>query len=297
MRIVTTLSACTLAFLAGCSSATSFFSGGDSAAKKRDAPKADAATPAPAKAKRGGTLLLAGGGRTPGAVIAEAARLTSGEARQMLVLPLASSAPAAGQAAVATWTKAGFAECQLLDIADPSRAAAQIDAATFLWMVGGDQAVLAGKLLDGALAARLTARFEAGALVGGTSAGAAAVSELLLVGAEKDDEMQQGRVETVGGLGLWPGVIVDQHFVARRRFNRLMAAVLDHPRLVGVGIDEETGVVVEGATFRVVGDGNVVVIDARNAKVNASRPGDASAATGVEMQVLSAGMTFDLGRR
>jgi cyanophycinase len=92
-------------------------------------------------------------------------------------------------------------------------------------------------------------------------------------------------------------VIVDQHFVARRRFNRLMAAVIDHPKHVGVGIDEGTGVVVEGATFRVVGDGNVVVIDARRAKIVASRPGDASAATGVEMQVLSSGMTFDLTKR
>jgi cyanophycinase len=109
--------------------------------------------------------------------------------------------------------------------------------------------------------------------------------------------MLQGRVDTVGGLSLWPGVIVDQHFVARRRFNRLMAAVIDHPSYVGVGIDEGTGVVVEGAALRVVGDGNVVVIDARRATVNPSRPGDASAATGVEMQVLAGGMTYELSKR
>jgi cyanophycinase len=286
MKLVTALAACCLAALAGCARLKlPWTKSGDAPAAKTDAPK------------RRGTLLLAGGGRTPGAVIAEAARLTSGTGTKMLVLPLASSAPDAGVAAVETWTRAGFLDCELLDAADPAHAAAQIDGATFLWMTGGDQARLVSRLLDSGLVDRLRARFEAGAIVGGTSEGAAAVSELMLTGDEKDDEMLQGRVDTVGGLSLWPGVIVDQHFVARRRFNRLMAAVIDHPSYVGVGIDEGTGVVVEGAALRVVGDGNVVVIDARRAKIVASRPGDASAATGVEMQVLSGGMTFDLTKR
>jgi cyanophycinase len=285
MRLATALAACCLAALAGCARMKSMWTkGGDSSAAKSDAPKS----------KRAGKLLLAGGGRTPGAVIAEAARLTGGAGTKMLVLPLASAAPDAGAAAVETWTRAGFTDCEVLDATDTAHAAAQIDAATFLWMTGGDQTRLVSKLLDTGLVDRLRARFDAGALVGGTSEGAAAVSELMLTGVENDDEMLQGRVDTVGGLALWPGVIVDQHFVAKRRFNRLMAAVIDHPRYVGVGIDEGTGVVVEGSTLRVVGDGNVVVIDARRAKIVPSRPGDASAATGLEMQVLSGGMTFDL---
>jgi cyanophycinase len=288
MRFVTALTALLLANLAGCAPLKSMWPG------HADAPAAKVDAPRP---KRTGMLLLAGGGRTPGAVIAEAARLTGGAGTKMLVLPLGSAAPDAGSAAVDTWTKAGFTDCEVIDAADAQHAAAQIDAATFLWMTGGDQSRLVARLLDAGLVERLRARYESGALVGGTSEGAAAVSELMLAGAEKEEEMLQGRVDTVGGLGLWPGVIVDQHFVARRRFNRLMAAVIDHPQFVGVGIDEGTGVVVEGTSLRVVGEGNVVVIDARRAKVNTSRPGDASSATGVEMQVLSGGMTFDLARR
>ncbi len=249
------------------------------------------------KPKSAGRLLLAGGGRIPGAVIAEAAKLTSGTAAKVLIIPLASAARDPGRTTADVWTKAGFADVEVLDADDVAHANAQIEVATFLWMTGGDQTRLVGRLLEADLALRLRARFDAGALVGGTNAGATAVAELVLAGASDDDEMQQGRVETAGGLGLWPGVIVDQAFVAKKRFNRLMAAVIDHPHFVGIGIDEGTGVVVEGTTLRVVGEGNVVVIDARRAKVTPSRPGDASAATGVEMQVLAEGMSFDLARR
>jgi cyanophycinase len=119
----------------------------------------------------------------------------------------------------------------------------------------------------------------------------------MIVAGGDDAEMQTGRVPTVGGLGLWRGVIVDEHFVSKKRFNKLMAAVIDHPQFVGVGIDEATGVVFDGSTIRVVGEGNVVVLDARHATVNPSRPGDASSATGVEMQVLAGGMSYELVKR
>lgn len=212
----------------------------------------------------------------------------------MLVVPLGSAARDPGHATADTWTRAGFTGVEILDKDDDDHAARQIDAASFIWLTGGDATRLADRLLEPGLAERLRARFEAGALVGGNSTGATAVAELFVISSEDDEEMQQGRADVAGGLGLWPGVVADAAFVAKRRFNRLTAAVLDHPTFVGVGIDEGTGVVVTGSSFRVVGDGNVVVIDARNAKVSATRPGDASAATGVSMQVLAEGMTFDL---
>ena len=250
-----------------------------------------AATPRPRTA---GKLLLSGGGRIAGAVIAEAAFLTTETEPKLLVVPLGSTARDPGRATADTWTRAGFTDCAILDADDPEHAARQIDAANFIWLTGGDATRLVGRLLGPGLAERLRARFEAGALVGGNGAGATAVAELFMVTSPDDDELQQGRAELAGGLGLWPGVIADASFVTKKRFNRLTAAVLDHPLFVGVGIDEATGVVVSGASFRVVGDGNVVVIDARNARVTTSRPGDASAATGVEMQVLASGMTFEL---
>ena len=250
--------------------------------------------PAEAVAPKPGILLLSGGGRIAGAVIAEAARLTEGTTGSVLVVPLGSAARDPGRSTADVWARAGFSSVEILDSADSEHAARQIDDASFIWMTGGDATRLVDRLLAPGLAEHLRARFEAGALVGGNSTGATAVAELFLVSAPDDDEMQQGRAEVAGGLGLLPGVIADASFVAKKRFNRLTAAVLDHPTYVGLGIDEGTGVVVTGTSLRVVGDGSVVVIDARNARVSSSRPGDSSAATGVEMHVLAEGMTFEL---
>jgi len=257
---------------------------------------ADVAPAAPS-ARSAGPLLLSGGTHTAGALIAEAARLMAGSKARVLVVAAATPKGDAGKVDVDTWRKAGFADVETLDASDAAHAAAQFDAATFIWMTGAEPSRLIDQLVASGAAARIRARHEAGAVVGGTNAGASAVAELMILGGGDDAEMQQSRVPTVGGLALWRGVIVDEHFVSKRRFNKLMAAVIDHPQFVGVGIDENTGVVFDGSTIRVVGDGNVVVIDARRATVNPSRPGDASAATGVEMQVLAGGMTYEPGKR
>lgn len=294
MRTVRLIAAGVLVLATGCAQVKGWF--GASAARDRPATTDRPAAAEPRAATRG-RLLLSGGGRVPGKVIAEAARLTRGAPVKLLVVPLASSARDPGRATAELWEKAGFTDVEVLDTFEPAKAAAQIDAATFLWLTGGDQGRLVDRLLEDGMAERIRARFEAGALVGGTSAGATAVAELVLSGIGEDDEIQQGGVKTSAGLGLWSGVIVDASFVAKKRFNRLTAAVLDHSAYVGIGIDDGTGVVVEGTTFRVVGDGSVVVIDARRANVTSSRPGDASAATGVEMHVLAEGMTFDFARR
>jgi cyanophycinase len=281
-----------LAVLAGCSQSRGWLS----LIRPSPTRTPDPAPAAPA-ARVHGTLLLSGGTRTAGALIAEAARIMAGSSARVLVVPVVSPRGDGGKADVDTWRKAGFSEVETLDAADAAHAESQIDAATFIWMTGVDPSRLIDQLVESGASAHIRARYEAGAVVGGTNAGASAVAELMIVAGGDDAEMQTGRVPTVGGLGLWRGVIVDEHFVSKKRFNKLMAAVIDHPQFVGVGIDEATGVVFDGSTIRVVGEGNVVVLDARHATVNPSRPGDASSATGVEMQVLAGGMSYELVKR
>jgi cyanophycinase len=103
-----------------------------------------------------------------------------------------------------------------------------------------------------------------------------------------------GKTVLAKGLGLWPDVIVDQHFLQRQRNNRLVSAVLDRPTLVGVGIDEATAVIVRGATFTVVGKSAVVVVDARQATVDKAAPGELVAGTNVKLSVLRQGMSYSL---
>ena len=91
------------------------------------------------------------------------------------------------------------------------------------------------------------------------------------------------------GLGLWPDALIDQHFLTRQRDNRLISAVLDRPTLVGVGIDEGTAVVVQGASFDVIGKSSVVVIDARGAQVDKTPAGGLVSGRGLKMSVLARG--------
>ncbi|HXE81788.1 MAG TPA: hypothetical protein VN513_00500, partial [Gemmatimonadales bacterium] len=101
----------------------------------------------------------------------------------------------------------------------------------------------------------------------------------------------RGVIEVVPGLGFFPGVIVDQHFIRRERLNRLLAAVLERPTLLGIGIDESTALEVgPDGIWTVRGASSVVVIDARRARVaSAARP---LAATDIRLHVLSPGAKF-----
>ena len=102
-------------------------------------------------------------------------------------------------------------------------------------------------------------------------------------------------------MGFFQGVIVDQHFVARRRQNRLLSVILEHPDLVGVGVDEETAVWVRpDGSFEVLGRGTVTVVDATGATVVRSpgaRGQDILGGHGLRVDLLVAGDGYDLASR
>jgi cyanophycinase len=177
---------------------------------------------------------------------------------------------------------------------DRAAARAALEAATLIWMPGGDQnrfmKAIAGTGLDDVI----RARYEAGAIVGGTSAGAAVLSDAMITGDADLKSLTAGKTVLAKGLGLWRDAIVDQHFLQRQRGNRLISAVLDHSALVGVGIDEGTAVIVRGAAFTVVGRSSVVVVDARQATIANAAPGELVAGTGVKLSVLTQGMSYSL---
>ena len=140
----------------------------------------------------------------------------------------------------------------------------QLAQATGVFFSGGDQAKVMDVLRDAELLAALRARYNAGIVFGGTSAGCAVMSTPMITGEGDFTVIDGGKVETREGLGLLPNAIVDQHFLKRQRENRLFGLILKHTQLLGVGVDEATALLVEdGLRGEVAGAGQVMLVDAR----------------------------------
>jgi len=243
-----------------------------------------------------GHLVIVGGGGTPDAVVARTIALAGGPGARAVVLPQASSRPEAGAESETFWKEKGLAHVASVDLSDPDAARKAIESADLIWFPGGDQSRLLEAIEKAGVAGAIRARYAAGAVVGGTSAGAAVMSPTMIVGGETADltVVRAGSVAIVDGLGLFPGTVVDQHFLKRQRFNRLLSTVLEHPDLVGIGIDEKTAIVVTGTGFEVLGESGVLVLDARGtAKLESGAPGRPAEGT-VRLSLLREGMKYDI---
>ncbi len=240
------------------------------------------------------TLVIIGGGARPPAVIAEIVR--AGRAGRIVVVPAASGEPASvGAAQAAEFVAAGFASAAVaLGDPDADSTVALIESATAVFFSGGDQNRLVAAWGGTRALTAVRAVYGRGGVVAGTSAGAAVMSHVMITGDERDgdgsfDSIESGDVVTSEGFGFVTWAILDQHFAARRRQNRLISVVLDHPALIGVGIDEATAVVVPpSGEMRVVGAGSVQVVDARAAHVGSGR-GPSPSASGIRLHVLADG--------
>lgn len=241
-----------------------------------------------------GPLVVVGGGGTTPAILSKALALAGGREARVAVLPQASELPDTGDSSAKTWLEAGAKQARPVSFAAREAARAIIEDATLIWMPGGDQNRFMKAITDTGLDDLIRERHRAGVAVGGTSAGAAVLSKAMMTGDADLKSLTTGTTVLAKGLGLWPEVIVDQHFLKRQRGNRLISAVLDHPTFVGVGIDEQTAVIVRGPGLEVVGASAVVVVDARHAAGAPIVHGRPVAATGVRLAVLRDGMTYSL---
>jgi len=254
-----------------------------------------AAGPASAQPAPRGHLVIVGGGGTPDVVLAKAIALAGGPAAKIVVFPQASELAETGDVNVAMWTKAGATDVRWIPLTDPAAARDAVESAAFIWFPGGDQVKLMKAFEGTGVPEVIARRYKAGAVVGGTSAGAAVMTAVMLTGDADLQSITAGATKTLPGLGLWPQAIVDQHHLKRQREARLISLVLDHPTMVGVGIDEKTAVILSGGTrAEVIGESTVLVVDARKAKVETRAAGQHSAARNITLQVLTSGMTFDV---
>lgn len=165
---------------------------------------------------------------------------------------------------------------------------------------GGDQLRITSLIGDTPIYQRVHDIYANGGVIAGTSAGASAMSETMLVRGPNAASFRIGDLSMAPGLGLLPNVIIDQHFAERGRIGRLIGAVSQNPRVLGIGIDEDTAIVVKGERFEVIGAGAVYLVDAGD--VTHSNIAEASAEEALSiydlrLHVLSSGDAFDLSTR
>ena len=168
-----------------------------------------------------------------------------------------------------------------------------------LFFTGGDQLKITTKLSGTRLSDYLEELFRQGGVIAGTSAGAAAMSEMMLIpGMNTNPHLVRDAFQMVPGLRLLRNSIIDQHFSERGRIRRLLGAVAQNPRMIGIGIDEDTAIVVKGNdTFRVTGSGSVYVADGRG--LTHTNIADATldqnmSVFNIRLHILSEGDEYDL---
>ena len=251
-----------------------------------------------------GPLFVVGGGTQPAALVEEFVRLAGGPKAHIVVMAQASaSGERSGEAKAADLRKLGATARNLWftrEQADNDSLVRLLDSATGIWFGGGDQNLLTAAVRGSKMERAIRARWERGAVVGGTSAGAAVLSTPMITGTElgvrRDTTVDwtriaRGSVEVDSGFAFITNAVIDQHFVRRKRANRLLSLVLASPPHLGAGIDEGTAIIVEpSGRWRIMGASVVLVYDARAAERSTSGP---LAATGIVMHILSDGMTFD----
>ena len=177
-----------------------------------------------------------------------------------------------------------------------------LDDAGGVFFTGGDQIKITSQIGDTPIFERIREIYDDGGVIAGTSAGAAVMSETMLVeGGDENSHVIRGSVRMAPGLGLIAGVVIDQHFMERGRFGRLIGAVAQNPKNLGIGIDEQTAIVVErGNGFYVLGSGGVYVIDGTGvtySNVAEEDPHKTISIYNVRMHMLSQGDRFDLLNR
>ncbi len=255
----------------------------------------------------GGHLLVIGGAEdkyNERRILKKFLELAGGDSAEVLIVPVASDFP---EFAADVYTQAfrnlGVANPRVLratsrqDIvqADVEKLT---DGVTGVFMTGGDQMRLVSLLGGTKLAEALRKKVrETNVVMAGTSAGAAAMSTSMIVRGEPSSHPHKNAVKLSPGLGFLKNIIIDQHFSERGRISRLITAVSYNPYNLGIGIDENTAIILDGqGILEVFGQGSTTIVDGSQITFNEIAEvadNEAFSICGVQFHVLRDGLVYN----
>jgi cyanophycinase len=225
-----------------------------------------------------GTLYIIGGGNRTDEMMNELVDLSGvRENGYIYVLPMASSDP---DSAI-IWAREDFLAAGVSKVpgynfrlgeTPPKQQLDSLRNASLIYISGGDQSRFMSVVLNTPLMDAIHEAYKNGSVIAGTSAGAAVMSKKMITGSQKKHPepdagfvtIETDNIEITEGLGLLKDVIIDQHFIKRQRLNRLIAASIENPEELCIGIDESTAIIVKRKNIRVTGAGQVILIRNRS---------------------------------
>lgn len=258
--------------------------------------------------KRGFIVPIGGAEDKEGAanILRKFIEVAGGKTARIVIIPTASTLEDTGRRYEKLFRKLGADEAKSLPFASRDDAGKgewldYIEKANGIFVTGGNQLRLT-TILGGTAVAKAIRRANArGVAVGGTSAGAAILSEHMIAYGAEGHTPHAGAVSLVPGFGLTNRIIIDQHFRQRDRLGRLLTALAYNPFAVGIGLDEDTAAFIDHAKkITVVGAGAITIVDASelsHSTIADTKEGKPVCMTNVRLHVLVDGGTFDLETR
>ncbi len=239
-------------------------------------------------------------------ILREFVRRAGGVNARIVVMTVATELPReVGENYIRVFERLGVEDVRIVDTVEREDASSAtyleaIEKATGVFFTGGNQARITSILKDTEIDRLLHKRLSEGAVIGGTSAGAAMMPDVMIVEGDSETNPRLEIVEMEPGMAFLPGVVIDQHFLQRGRIGRLLSAVSQQPVVLGFGIDENTAIVVNNNQFEVIGEGVVTVVDVSeitHTNLGQILKDEDLAICGAKLHILPHGYRFDLKKR
>jgi cyanophycinase len=241
-------------------------------------------------------------------ILSQVVKESGGLEAEIVVIPTASSIPEqVGENYIDAFLKLGCSNVTVLNLTsreqcDEEKYLSLMSKANCVMFSGGDQSRIASIIGNTQLHSLMASKFaEENFVIAGTSAGAMAMANEMIAGGSSKEAMLKGAVILRKGLSFIPKLVIDTHFIRRGRFGRLAEAIAIYPELIGIGLAEDTGLVIKNCNeFKVIGSGMVIVFDASHVTHNAHeqlKEGTPMSISNLKTHILANGDSFTLNDR